>query len=117
MKPAIFATVLAAASVLAISACTQPTGPRDTGNMAFPTPLPQGTLGTTTGTRATDTGNMAYPTPLLQGNIATTTGVRTPDTGGMASPVTPLSRGADTNGAQYQPNLPQGQVGTTRTTR
>jgi hypothetical protein len=92
MKPAIFATVLAAASVLAISACTQPTGPRDTGNMAFPTPLPQGTVGTTTG-------------------------VRTPDTGGMASPVTPLSRGADTNGAQFQPNLPQGQVGTTRTTR
>ena len=126
MKPAVLATVFAAAAVLTVSACAPPVGPRDTGNMAFPAPLPQGNISTTAGVRSPDTGNMAFPAPLPQGNIGTTMGVRAPDTGNMAYPASPTavgnsnmpaSRGADTNGAQYQPNLPQGQLGTTRTTR
>lgn len=78
--------------------------PTDTGNMAYPAPLPQGNVGTsaTGGARVpTDTGNMAYPTPLPQGNIGTsaTSGARTPtDTGNMA----------------YPAPLPQGNVGTTQ---
>ena len=52
---------------------TLPRTPTDTGSMAFPAPLPQGTIATTPGTvRPTDTGNMAYPAPVPQGNIATT---------------------------------------------
>ena len=43
--------------------------------MAYPTPLPQGNIGTTRTqgpNRPTDTGNMAYPTPVPQGNVGTT---------------------------------------------
>ena len=72
----------------------------DTGSMAYPTPVPQGNVGSTVvGRQAPDTGNMAYPTPVPQGNIGTTVGgPRTPDTGNMA----------------YPAPVPQGNVGTTR---
>lgn len=80
--------------------------PTDTGNMAYPAPLPQGNIGTSTTTPRgpTDTGNMAYPAPLPQGNIGTssTTGQRAPtDTGNMA----------------YPAPLPQGNVGSTNAPR
>ena len=42
MKPAVLATVFAAAAVLAVSACAQPSAPRDTGNMAYPAPASPG---------------------------------------------------------------------------
>lgn len=85
---------------LATSAVAQTTQAPDTGNMAYPTPVPQGNVGTTTTLQnRPDTGNMAYPTPLPQGNIGTTNtaGPNRPDTGNMAYP-TPA---------------PQGNVGTT----
>ncbi len=57
----------------------QSRAPTDTGNMAYPAPLPQGNFSTYTTTgpnRPTDTGNMSYPAPLPQGNsgAAATTG-------------------------------------------
>ena len=84
---------------LATSAMAQTSQVPDTGNMAYPTPVPQGNVGTSTGVvNRPDTGNMAYPTPLPQGNIGTTVvGPGRPDTGNMAYP-TPA---------------PQGNVGTT----
>ena len=84
---------------LATSAVAQTRQAPDTGNMAYPTPVPQGNVGTTgTLQNIPDTGNMAYPTPLPQGNIGTTVvGPNRPDTGNMAYP-TPA---------------PQGNVGTT----
>lgn len=70
------ATGLALASLLGMTACAgNPNRPTDTGNMAYPTPVPQGNLGTSTTGRQrgpTDTGNMAYPAPLPQGNLGTT---------------------------------------------
>lgn len=70
------ATGLAIASLLGMTACAgNPNRPTDTGNMAYPTPVPQGNLGTSTTGRQrgpTDTGNMAYPAPLPQGNLGTT---------------------------------------------
>ena len=99
MKSVLFATVFAAASILAVSANAQTTSqPRDTGNMAYPAPLPQGAVGTDSARRPADTGNMAYP--ASPGAIGTST---------------MPTRGADTNSSQYQTNLPQGQVGTTVT--
>ena len=66
--------------------------PRDTGNMAYPAPLPQGNL-TTTRTarpaRPTDTGNMTPNTPSGPGGRVTTTtrgGTRPTDTGNMTAP-------------------------------
>lgn len=44
--------------------------PPDTGNMAYPDPLPQGNFATYTPAgpnRPTDTGNMAYPSPVNPG--------------------------------------------------
>ena len=60
---------------LATSALAQSGRVPDTGNMAYPTPLPQGNIGTTTttGPNRPDTGNMAYPAPMPQGNVGTTT--------------------------------------------
>ncbi len=82
--------------------------PTDTGNMAYPAPLPQGNLSTTTTTGAsrapTDTGNMAYPAPLPQGNLSTTT------TGGPRRPT-------DTGNMAYPSPLPQGNVGRSTTTK
>ncbi len=97
-----YAVILGAA--LAGPAMAQATRPTDTGNMAYPTPVPQGNIGTTAPRRqAPDTGNMAYPAPVPQGNIGTTNTARTPrqapDTGNMAYP-TPV---------------PQGNAATTRT--
>ncbi|MBC7799991.1 MAG: hypothetical protein H7Z10_05170 [Gemmatimonadaceae bacterium] len=80
--------------------------PTDTGNMAYPAPLPQGNIGSTAlpGSRApTDTGNMAYPDPLPQGNIGTT----------RVGPGGPT----DTGNMAYPAPLPQGNVGTTNTPR
>lgn len=62
--------------VSAMPAFAQTTQPPDTGDIAYPTPLPQGNIATTTigrPTAPTDTGNMAYPTPMQQGNIGTCT--------------------------------------------
>ena len=42
----------------------------DTGNMAYPQPLPQGVISRTAGqARYPDTGNMAFPDPRPQGNF------------------------------------------------
>ncbi len=104
MKVLVLSLTLAGLAVaapgLAQTTPRRPTQAPDTGNMAYPTPVPQGNVGTTTvGRQAPDTGNMAYPTPVPQGNIGTTVvGPRTPDTGNMA----------------YPAPVPQGNVGTTR---
>ena len=97
-----FALILAAAGLLAtVPALAQTTqrAPTDTGNMAYPTPVPQGNIGTTrVGPQAPDTGNMAYPTPLPQGStMGNATAPRAPDTGNMA----------------YPAPVPQGNIGTT----
>lgn len=97
MKTSAFAYAAGLAALLAVSACNKP-APTDTGNMAFPAPLPQGNVSTTTTTganRPTDTGNMAFPAPLPQGNVSTTrtSGPNRPnDTGNMAYPA-PLPQG------------------------
>ena len=103
MKSLAFAFAATLAFGAAVPAMAQTTPPRDTGSAAYPAPLPQGNIGTTTTTNAprtpTDTGNMAYPTPRATGTVGTTTttGPRTPtDTGNMA----------------YPAPLPQGTVGT-----
>jgi hypothetical protein len=102
MKTLAFAFAAILALGAAVPAVAQTTPPKDTGSMAYPAPLPQGNVGTTT-TGAprtpTDTGNSAYPAPLPQGNVITTTPPtsRTPtDTGNMA----------------YPAPLPQGTIGT-----
>lgn len=80
---------LLAAPVVACAPIDQ-SSQRDVGNMAYPAPLPQGNLETTTitGRQPRDTGNMAYPEPLPQGNVATTvlSGRQPRDTGNMAYP-------------------------------
>ena len=95
--------VLLAASCL-VAGCTSPGdgGPRDVGNMAYPTPLPQGTVATTSTFRRAgpDTGSMAYPDPLPQGAIGRTT----------ARP-----QGFDTGNMAYPTPLPQEAVATTIT--
>ena len=90
-------TLLAVASMAAaaIPAFAQSSPPRDVGSMAYPTPLPQGNLATTSPGKTRDAGNMAYPSPLPQGNIGGTAAraARTPtDTGSMAYP-SPLPQG------------------------
>jgi len=83
----------------AVPATAQTTQRPDTGSMAYPTPLPQGNIGTTVvGPQAPDTGNMAYPAPLPQGNV----------TGNSTTP-----RAADTGSMAYPAPVPQGNVGTT----
>ena len=105
------ALAYAAVVGLALAGCANPqqasqaSRPTDTGNMAYPTPQPQGNLDTTAvGRQPADTGNMAYPRPQPQGNLETTTVGRQrrrapTDTGSMAFP---------------RP-LPQGNIGTTQT--
>ena len=93
--------LLATALTLAAAAPAkaQTTQRPDTGNMAYPTPVPQGNVNTTTpGRQAPDTGNMAYPTPVPQGNIGSA------GTGGRA---------ADTGSAAFPTPVPQGNIGTT----
>ncbi len=65
-----------------VTTATPGSGTPDTGNMAYPTPLPQGDISTTAtpGRGTPDTGNMAYPTPLPQGNLPTSNGAA-PKTG------------------------------------
>ncbi len=105
MKTVAYAFAAGLALAAAVPAFAQTTPPRDTGSMAFPAPLPQGNVNTTTTTgprSPTDTGSMAFPAPLPQGNLSTTTttGPRSPtDTGSMAFPAP----------------LPQGTVSTTTT--
>ena len=101
MKLTAFAAAAALVLGAAVPAYAQSSRtPTDTGSMAYPTPLPQGNVGTTTtGPRGpTDTGNMAYPAPLPQGNIGTT----------RVSPGGP----ADTGNMAYPAPLPQGKIGT-----
>ena len=111
MKTTAFASTLGLgaglAALLAMSACAPVTQPRDTGNMAFPAPLPQGNVGPglgTTAQRIPDTGNMAYPAPLPQGNLSTTA------TGGPRRPT-------DTGNMAYPAPVPAGNIGTTRLSR
>jgi len=94
-------SALAYAAVLGLAfastAMAQTTrGPQDTGNMAYPNPLPQGNLGKTmTRRQAPDTGSARYQTPTPQGNIGTSRTMnpnRPTDTGNMAYP-TPLPQG------------------------
>lgn len=66
MKITSLATTCAAVLGLALvqPAIAQSRAPTDTGNMAYPAPLPTGVYGTSAATgsnRPTDTGNMAYP--------------------------------------------------------
>lgn len=90
--------ILAAAAALTLAAApvlAQSRPPTDTGNMAYPAPLPQGNVGTTSTQPRTsaDTGNMAYPAPQPQGNLSTTPGAARPtDTGSMAYPA-PVPQG------------------------
>lgn len=67
--------LLAAGCVVVGCALPGDSGPRDVGSMAYPAPLAQGTVATTStsGRTPSDTGSMAYPTPLPQGTVATTT--------------------------------------------
>lgn len=70
-------------------------GTRDVGSMAFPAPLPQGDIGTTTvvDRKPSDTGNMAYPDPVPQGVVGRAAVTRQGfDTGSMAFP-TPRPEG------------------------
>lgn len=103
------ALAYAAVAGLALAGCTSPqqpsqaSRPTDTGNMAYPTPQPQGEIGSTaaSGRTPADTGNMAYPAPQPQGQVgsAMPAGRRRPsDTGSMAFP---------------RPQ-PQGNIGTTQ---
>lgn len=67
------AALLALLGVAAGCSATPGAAPADVGNMAYPTPLPQGVVSRTAVSAPTfDTGNMAYPAPLPQGNLATT---------------------------------------------
>ena len=94
-------TALAAAAALVFGAAAPALAqtsraPTDTGNMAYPAPLPQGNIGTTTVPRrgTPDTGNMAYPAPVPQGNVGSTASTtrRPTDTGNMAYPA-PVPQG------------------------
>lgn len=85
----ILAAVLAIGSAPAF-AQANPGNSGGQGGMAFPAPVPQGNISTTSPTTATtprDTGSMAYPAPLPQGNVSTTRpGTAPADTGSMAYP-------------------------------
>ena len=101
-------SALACAALLGLAVASpvmaQANRPTDTGNMAYPAPVPQGNLGTTStgGPRGpTDTGNMAYPAPVPQGNLGTTS------TGGPRGPT-------DTGNMAYPAPVPQGNLGTTQ---
>ena len=105
-------SALAYAAILGLAfagtAMAQRTPPSDTGSMAFPAPLPQGNVGTSTvpgvpGRRA-DTGSMAYPSPERQGSTTATPAKRRR----AANPT-------DTGSMAYPAPLPQGNLGTTRT--
>ncbi len=98
-------SALACAALLGLAsagtAMAQATRPQDTGNMAYPTPVPQGNVARhATPRQRPDTGSAQYPAPVPQGNVATTRtmGPRRPtDTGNMA----------------YPAPVPQGNIGTT----
>ncbi len=79
-------TALSLTLLLGVAACNtspyNPNRPTDTGNMAYPTPVPQGNIAVTQPT-GPDTGSMAQPRGyggrLQQSNPG-------PDTGNMALP-------------------------------
>lgn len=108
------ALAYAAVVGLALAGCTTPQqtpqasqAPRpaaDTGNMAYPSPVPQGEIGSTaaSGRMPTDTGNMAYPAPQPQGEVGRTT------------PTAGRRRPTDTGSMAFPRPLPQGNVGTTQ---
>lgn len=75
--------VLSLAAVLGTAACAgNNTRPTDTGNMAFPTPLPQGNIGVSR-PATLDTGSVNRPA-YTGGSLAPSPGY--PDTGNMALP-------------------------------
>ncbi len=98
-------SALACAALLGLAVASpvmaQANRPTDTGNMAYPTPVPQGNLSTTRPGGAADTGSMGYPAPVPQGNIGTSA------TGGQRGPT-------DTGNMAYPAPVPQGNVGTTQ---
>lgn len=76
-------SVLSLAAVLGTAACAgNMTRPTDTGNMAYPTPLPQGNIGVAR-PATLDTGSMN--TPTVSGGVLRP-GNPGPDTGSMALP-------------------------------
>jgi len=104
MKSTAFASAMSLAAILALSACNAPAPStvRDTGNMAYPAPLPQGQVSNTnTLARRPDVGSAAFPAPLPQGNVSNTT---------VGNPRRPT----DTGNMAYPAPLPQGQIETTR---
>lgn len=89
------------------NAATQNTAPRDVGNMAYPTPLPQGNIGTTSTTAASrapnDVGSMAYPDAQPQGTV------------GRRAVRNRNRRPSDVGSMAYPTPQPEGDVSTTRT--
>ena len=79
-------TGLSVLAVLGLAACSNnPNRPTDTGNMAYPTPVPSGVIGTNR--PGLDTGNMAQPMP--SGNVG---GLRaSPETSGAGQMALPQS--------------------------
>lgn len=80
------ATILSLGVVLGVAACapsTNPNRPTDTGNMAFPSPVPQGNIGTAR-PATLDTGSMNSPTIVNSGTLRP--GYTGNDTGNMALP-------------------------------
>jgi hypothetical protein len=76
-------TGLALLAGLGLAACANnPNRPTDTGNMAYPTPQPQGVIGTNR--PGADVGNMAQPAP--SGSVGLRPSPERNDTGSMAMP-------------------------------
>ena len=76
-------TILSLAALLGMAACAgNPNRPTDTGNMAFPAPVPTGNVGTAR-PATLDTGSMNAPT--IGGGVSRP-GVVGNDTGSMALP-------------------------------
>ena len=78
-------TALSLALALGVAACAgnPPVAQQDTGNMAYPTPVRQGNIGTAT-PALSDTGSMNAPT-IRSGGVATNPSPGF-DTGNMALP-------------------------------
>ena len=77
------ATIVTLAAVLGTAACANnPNRPTDTGNMAYPAPVPQGTVGTAR-PATLDTGSMNLPS--ASGGVSQPAN-RGFDTGNMALP-------------------------------
>ncbi len=97
MKSVSFAFAALLATAALVQGCgPTPSQPRDVGNMAFPAPLPQGNLSTTTPGATRETGSAAFPAPVSQGNVTTTTGRPTTRDVGSAAVPTPATPGINT---------------------